>query len=49
MTSVVLILLGTMTKASIYFLVAAGLTLVFGVGKIINFAGDGTTLKRVQW
>lgn len=38
METVFLILLGGMTKASIYFLVASGLTLVFGVGKVINFA-----------
>lgn len=38
MDSVVLIIIGGMTKASIYFMVAAGLTLVFGVGKVINFA-----------
>ena len=38
METIFLILVGGMTKASIYFLVAAGLTLVFGVGKVINFA-----------
>ncbi len=38
METVFLILVGGLTKASIYFLVAAGLTLVFGVGKVINFA-----------
>jgi branched-subunit amino acid ABC-type transport system permease component len=38
MNTVLLILVGALTKASIYFLVAAGLTLVFGVGQIINFA-----------
>ncbi|MEW6184120.1 MAG: branched-chain amino acid ABC transporter permease [Thermodesulfobacteriota bacterium] len=38
MSTVLLILIGGLTKASIFFLIAAGLTLVFGVGKIINFA-----------
>ncbi len=38
MDTLFLILIGGMTKASIYFLVASGLTLVFGVGKVINFA-----------
>lgn len=38
MSTVLIILIGGMTKASIFFLIAAGLTLVFGVGKIINFA-----------
>jgi branched-subunit amino acid ABC-type transport system permease component len=38
MQTVFLILVGGLTKASIYFLVASGLTLVFGVGKVINFA-----------
>lgn len=38
MSTVLIILIGGLTKASIFFLIAAGLTLVFGVGKIINFA-----------
>jgi branched-subunit amino acid ABC-type transport system permease component len=38
MSTVLIIILGGMTKASIFFLIAAGLTLVFGVGKVINFA-----------
>lgn len=38
METIFLILVGGMTKAGIYFLIASGLTLVFGVGKVINFA-----------
>ena len=38
MTTFWIILFGGMTRASVYFLIASGLTLVFGVGKVINFA-----------
>jgi len=38
MTTFLIIIVGGLTKAGIYFLIAAGLTLVFGVAKIINFA-----------
>lgn len=38
MSTILIILIATLTKAGIYFLIAVGLTLVFGVGKIINIA-----------
>jgi branched-subunit amino acid ABC-type transport system permease component len=38
METIFLVLVGGLTRASIFFLVASGLTLVFGVGKVINFA-----------
>jgi branched-subunit amino acid ABC-type transport system permease component len=38
MDTLLIVVFGGMTRASVYFLIASGLTLVFGVAKVINFA-----------